>query len=279
LNRQRNLPRAAAANRFLAPKPARAVLNALWLLAGITASTGAIAERTVTELQPSEVAAFVQKNPKVVVQFTSPDKGCRFCVGADKLFTDGVAQSGKDGWKYVRVQWPRWSQIPEFAPPVKVSGVPDHQVYEGGLYKGSGGGRGKSAEALMATIDKVGVPRAPDAPIRVEMTPEVLTGLRFYALRKVMFGTLHDCERQLHGNKPAYAPKMKGWMEAHAAELKLGTRAMLVTLGSKQHPYMDEMNRQAQQVNEKLATDIGIVQGQPAQLPQCDRLADSLDKF
>jgi hypothetical protein len=54
---------------------------------------------------------------------------------------------------------------------------------------------------------------------------------------------------------------------------------MLVTLGSKQHPYMDEMNRQAQQVNEKLATDIGIVQGQPAQLPQCDRLADSLDKF
>jgi hypothetical protein len=255
------------------------MLGALWLLAGVVASTSAMAERNVIELQPSEVSAFVQQNPKVVVQFTSPDKGCGFCVGADKLFTEGVAQSGKDGWKYVRVQWPRWNQMPEFAPPVKVYGVPDHQVYEGGVYKGSGGGRGKNAADLMASIDKVGAPREANAPIRVEMTPEILTGLRFYALRKVLFGALRGCERQLHDNKSVYKPKMQGWMDAHAAELKLGTRAMFATFGSKQHPYQDEMNRQAEQISEKLAKDIGIIDGQPARLAQCDQLAESLDKF
>ena len=260
-----------------------APLRVLWILAGLTASAGAMAERTVTELQPQELPAFVRQHPKVVVQFTSPDTRCGYCVGADKLFTEGVAQAGVEGWKYVRVQWPRWNEMPTFAAPVQVWGVPDHQVYEGGEYKGSGGGRAKDAAALMASIaSKMAGPKptaAAPTPTSADMTPEVRNGLRYYALRKVLGGAVHACERQHHDNKPVYAPKLLGWGNLHAAELKLGTQAMFSTLTAKQHPYMDEMERQAALVSEKLAQDLGIVEGKPAPLAQCDSLADSLNKF
>lgn len=276
----------AAAKPLGSPQPGRPAASTLLLMASMAASTGAMADRTVTDLQPSELGAFVQQHPQVVVQFTSPDKGCGYCIGADKLFTDGVAQSGKEGWKYVRVQWPRWNQMPTFAAPVKVWGVPDHQVYEGGAYKGSAGGRGKDAAALMASIANVGVRpnaaaagAAASAPKPAEMTPEIRTGLRFYALRKVLGGAVHDCERQHHGNKSVYAPQLHAWIDSHAVELKLGTRAMFATMGAKQHPYKDEMAQQSALVSDKLTKDVGIVEGQPATLAQCEELVASLGKF
>lgn len=277
-------PLRAAARAFGWAQAIHPSPSTLWLLAGLMASAGAMAERTITELPPQELPAFVRQHPKVVVQFTSPDTRCGFCVGADKQFTEGVAQDGMDGWKYVRVQWPRWNEMPTFAPPVTVWGVPDHQVYEGGEYKGSGGGRAKSAAALMASIaSKMAGPKptaaAAPTPTPAEMTPEVRNGLRYYALRKVLGGAVHECERQHHGNKPVYAPKLRGWGNLHAAELKLGTQAMFSTLGAKQDPYSDEVTRQAAQVSERLAKGLGIVEGQPATLEQCERLAGSLDTF
>lgn len=266
------------------PQQGHITSRAMLLLAAMAASTSVMAERTVTDLQPSEVSAFVRQHPKVVVQFTSPDKGCGYCVGADALFAEGVAQAGQEGWKYVRVQWPRWNQTPAFAPPVQVWGVPDHHVYESGAYKGSGGGRAKDAAALMAAIASVGARPQPmataaSAPQPAELTPELRNGLRFYALRKVLGGAIHACEHQHHGNKPIYAPQLLGWGDAHAAELKLGTQAMFSTLFVKQHPYQDEMERQAGLVRAKLSKDLGMLDGQPATLAQCERLADSLGQF
>lgn len=276
-------PRAAATFRRV-PQSIAPSSRALLLLAGLTVSTCVLAERTITELQPSELSTFVRRHPKVVVQFTSPDVRCGFCTGADQQFAEGVAQAGMEGWKYARVQWPRWNEMPAFAPPVKVWGVPDHQMYEGGEYKGSAGGRAKDAAALMASLAKLGARTQPTAtsgaaPQPPEMTPEIRNSLRFYALRKVLGGAIHDCERQHHDNKPVYAARLHGWSDAHAAPLKLGTQAMFSTLGAKQHPYLDETARQSSSVSEKLAKDLGIVEGKPTLLEHCERLADSLDKF
>lgn len=257
--------------------------RALWLVAGLLASAGALAERTVTELQPHELPAYLRQHARVVVQFTSPDARCGYCVGADKLYAEGVAQQGVDGWKYVRVQWPRWNEVPTFAAPVQVWGVPDHQVYEAGEYKGSGGGRAKGADALMAAIAGKMPGHTPTAaaaaPGPGDLTPELRNGLRYYALRKVLGGAVHGCERLHHANKPVYAPQLLGWGDRHAAELRLGTQAMFSTFTAKQHPYMDEMERQAALVSEQLAKGLGIVDGQPATLAQCEQLAGSLDTF
>lgn len=276
--------RRMAATRLRSPQLVRAFVSSILLMAGMAASTLAMAERTVTELQPSEVAAFVRQHPKVVIQFTSPDQRCGFCIGADELFTQGVAQSGKDGWKYARVQWPRWKEMPAFAPPVKVTGVPDHQIYEGGAYKGSGGGRAKDAASLMASIENLGKRPRPTASAAAasnasEMTPEIRTGLRFYAMRKVLGSTLHACERQHHDSKPVYADQLHGWGGSHAAELKLGTRAMLSVMNIDKHPFMDEEARQTGLVRSNLVKLVGIVEGKPGTLEQCDKLAASLNKF
>jgi hypothetical protein len=275
--------RTAAAHLRLA-RPFRPSLRSFLLLTSMLASTGAMAERTVTELQPSEMSAFVRQHPKVVVQFTSSDQRCGFCRGADELFTQGVAQSGKDGWKYARVQWPRWNDMPTFSPPVKVAGVPDHQIYENGEYKGSGGGRAKDAASLMASIENLGtrpkpVASAASAQKPAQMTPEIQTGLRFYAMRKVLGSTLHACERQHHDSKPVYATQLHAWGGSNAADLKLGTRAMFSVMGSEQHPFRDEEARQTGLVRAKMLDLVGIAEGKPAALEQCDKLAASLGKF
>jgi hypothetical protein len=257
---------------------------ALWLLAGLVTVTSVMADRTVTELQPSEVSAFVRQNPKVVVQFTSPDVRCGYCVGAERQFVEGVARSGKEGWAYITVQWPRWIDMPTLAPPVKVWGLPDHQIYEGGQFKGSAGGRANDPAALMASIEALHEQTAPtakaaSAPPSAAFTPELRSGLRFYALRKVLGGAIHDCDRQLHGNKPFYAPRLHGWTELHAEALTLGTQAMFSILGVEQHPYRYDMEQQAALVRAKLAKDLGMLEGQPATLAQCEHLADSLGRF
>ena len=250
------------------------VMVALMLL-GV--ATSALAERVVVDLQPLEVAPFIRHNPKVVVQFTSPDRGCGYCIGADKTFTEGVTQLGMDGWKYVRVQWPRWREIPTFDDPVKVSGVPDHQVYLDGAYKGSAGGRANDAATLMASIEgKVNPPKQAQAAV---ITDDLRKGLRAYALRKVLGQTLHDCERNHYDNKPTFVSHMQAWSGANAVDLKLGTRAMLSTLGTKAHPYKDEMAREAQVTRIRLQKTLGLEEGKPLPQEKCEALANQLGTF
>lgn len=251
-----------------------AAMAALMVL-GVASS--ALAERVVVELQPSEVAPFIRQNPKVVVQFTSPDRGCGYCIGADKTFTEGVTQLGMDGWKYVRVQWPRWRDMPTFDAPVKVSGVPDHQIYTDGAYKGSAGGRAKDAATLMASIEgKVNPPQQAPAPL---ITDDLRKGLRAYALKQVLGQTLHECERNHYDNKPTFVSQMQAWSSANAVDLKLGTRAMLSTLGTKTHSYKDEMAREAQVTLIRLQKSFGLEEGKPWPQEQCDALARQLDTF
>ncbi|HPU52686.1 MAG TPA: hypothetical protein PK359_14090 [Burkholderiaceae bacterium] len=54
---------------------------------------------------------------------------------------------------------------------------------------------------------------------------------------------------------------------------------MFSTLGAKQDPYSDEVTRRSALVSDKLAKDLGILEGKPATLEQCEKLAGSMDMF
>lgn len=102
----------------------------------------------VLDVAPDDLAVFLAKNERVVVQFTSPAKSCTYCIGADVLFTNAVSQMGTSGWMYVRTQWPVWNQFPPIAQASGVLGVPDQVVFSRGEVIGRVVGRQADAAAL-----------------------------------------------------------------------------------------------------------------------------------
>lgn len=99
----------------------------------VLAGAGALAAPSVTELTASEIPAFIAKHPNVVMQFTSPDPKCTFCVGADTPFNAVASNSFSQPVAFARVQWPApWRNFPVFAAPLKVSGIPEQKFFKNG---------------------------------------------------------------------------------------------------------------------------------------------------
>lgn len=132
------------------------------LFAGAMLCAGAAFAAPVTELKPDQVAAFVARNDIVVVQFTSPDKTCKYCIGAAEPFDEAAALNKNASIRYARVQWPVWHKMPTFEPLISMYGVPRQVVFRKGKEMQSVGGRPASATELVADVDEVlSLPPAP----------------------------------------------------------------------------------------------------------------------
>lgn len=83
-------------------------------------------------VEPSAIEAFVQTNPRVVVQFTSPDTGCRPCIDAYAGF-NAAADSHKGNVKFIRVQWSPWSQMPKEVAKYNLLAVPARVAFLNGV--------------------------------------------------------------------------------------------------------------------------------------------------
>jgi hypothetical protein len=93
-----------------------------WLLEGVTAfclffSFAVQAQTYLPEIASSDLVAYLKANEKIVVLFTSPDRKCGFCIGADETFSQAVrgissSSSSPPGWRYIVVQWQPWREIP-----------------------------------------------------------------------------------------------------------------------------------------------------------------------
>jgi hypothetical protein len=93
-------------------------------------SLGAAAQ--VEEVAPEKIAAYVKAHRYVFVQFISPDKGCTFCIGADKPFEQTATQL-KGQMPVARVQWSPWAHFPaEIKPVYSGRGIPIEIVYKDG---------------------------------------------------------------------------------------------------------------------------------------------------
>ena len=66
----------------------------------------------VKNVLPEELPAYLKAHKNAVVQFTSPDEKCGYCIGADAAFNQFEnINSGK--FAFVRVQWSPWNKFPD----------------------------------------------------------------------------------------------------------------------------------------------------------------------
>lgn len=66
----------------------------------------------IDEIEPEHLTAYLQKRPRAVIQFTSPDPNCRPCAATYSAFEKAAAAQGKE-LPFARVQWLRWNQPPQ----------------------------------------------------------------------------------------------------------------------------------------------------------------------
>jgi hypothetical protein len=132
------------------------------LFASVMLCAGAAFAAPVTELKPDQVAPFVARNDIVVVQFTSSDKTCKYCIGAAEPFDEAAALNKNKSIQFVRVQWPVWHKMPKFEPLLTMYGVPRQVVFRKGKEMQSVGGRPASATEFIADVAEVlSLPPAP----------------------------------------------------------------------------------------------------------------------
>lgn len=85
----------------------------------------------VERIKPASIAAYLQAQPEVVVQFTSPDEHCRYCVESYPGF-DAAARAYGRAARFVRVEWTPWNAFPEAVSGFGFGGVPAQIAYRSG---------------------------------------------------------------------------------------------------------------------------------------------------
>lgn len=66
----------------------------------------------VDSIPPEAIESYLKNHSDVVVQFTSPDPNCSFCIASFAPFNEAALAHGRLA-KFVRVQWSPWQAIPE----------------------------------------------------------------------------------------------------------------------------------------------------------------------
>ncbi|MBT2971692.1 MAG: hypothetical protein KME56_17440 [Candidatus Thiodiazotropha sp. (ex Ctena orbiculata)] len=86
----------------------------------------------VIEIKPEVLVGKIETQNNTVVQFTSPDKNCRHCIGADSAF-DNFADNHTGNYSFLRVQWSPWNKTPEaIKKEYRIVGLPMHICYRDG---------------------------------------------------------------------------------------------------------------------------------------------------
>ncbi|OBS08425.1 YbbN family protein [Acidihalobacter prosperus] len=85
----------------------------------------------VTTLPIKALPAYLESHTDVVVQFTSPDPGCVYCVHANAPF-QAVSTRFDQRISFVRVQWAPWYRIPAEAKPFGIIALPAQIAFKQG---------------------------------------------------------------------------------------------------------------------------------------------------
>ena len=72
----------------------------------------AVKAGVVEDVAPNKLMAYLETHDDVVLQFTSTDRECGYCTGADKAF-ERFAEKNAGRMSFVRVQWSPWQKTPE----------------------------------------------------------------------------------------------------------------------------------------------------------------------
>ncbi|HEX8612842.1 MAG TPA: thioredoxin family protein [Telluria sp.] len=246
----------------------------------------------VTELTPAEVDAFLSRPGYVVVQLTSPDRGCKYCIGADKTFDQAAAGSTAPDTVFARVQWPVWHKPPNLDKRLDTGGVPRQIVFKDGKEQRQAGGRPESASALLAHIEKIRhLPPAPGKDVTQDSGKEPaapaphtpLTAaqqdvLRLYTRKDLLKELVAACGKLAPTNAPAYDRALQTWTVAHAATLN---EAVMLKLSRTSREDASEetalTQREMRDVDAWMAKDLNITRTKAPNAASCDALATYLE--
>ncbi|NHZ93676.1 hypothetical protein F2P45_32455 [Massilia sp. CCM 8733] len=246
----------------------------------------------VTELKPTEVDAFLARPGYVVVQLTSPDRGCKYCIGADQTFDQAAAESTAPNTVFARVQWPVWHKAPNLGSRVGTGGVPRQIVFKDGKEQRQAGGRPESASALLANIEKIRqLPPAPGRDVTQDSGPEQaapapqmpLTAaqqdvLRLYTRKDLLKELVAACGKVAPPKAVAYERALQTWTLAHAGALN--EAAMLKLSRSSRAEAAEETalaQRDMRDVEAWMAKDLNITRTKGPDAQSCGALAAYLE--
>jgi serine protease inhibitor ecotin len=273
--------------------PSKILYNTL-LAAAILASASAHAA-PVTELSPDKLAAYVAKNELVVVQLTSPDPKCKYCVGADKTFDQAAAQATNPKMKFARVQWPVWHKMPNFAPLFSATGIPRQLVFRGGKEMQSAGGRPENAQVLLQHIDEIlALPAAPgkhyaatvpaaasgSAAPHTPMTAEQRDASRVMIRRDYLASVTQACATMFPKQAGQYQKALDQWRSPRKDKLSQG-ELLMVTRTSREDANETTLLAEAEQKTIKAwqVDKLGIPMDRAPQVKDCDKITASFESL
>ncbi len=114
--------------------------------AGLLVSSVAMtAQAEVVDVSPDKIVTYLESQNSAVVQFTSPDKGCKPCLAAYQDF-DQFAEKNAQRSTFVRVEWKPYYNFPnDIRKKYRLIAVPAQMCFRDG----------KKADALMGLLGKV----------------------------------------------------------------------------------------------------------------------------
>lgn len=240
----------------------------------------------VTELKPGDLAGFLARHHYAVVQLTSPNPSCTYCVGADRTFDQAAALPHRKGLVFARVQWSPWNKFPDFGPLItEVYGLPSHFVFQRAKVVSNVAGRPRSAEQLLANIDEAidhpPPPRspagpAPDAapePLPAPLTDAEQRTTRLGVRQQFIAAVAEACGRKFPAHAQQYRAAVQAWSSANKAVLDQA--AMLVITRSSRAdakamaPLIDAEQKALQAWQ---ADNMGIPMQKAPTMADCDKL-------
>ncbi|QCB47234.1 hypothetical protein [Hydrogenophaga sp. PAMC20947] len=249
----------------------------------------------VVELKPEEVAAFLAKHPYAVVQATSPDSSCTYCVGADKVFDQAAAQKHSLPWVFARVQWSPWNKTPDFGDTMKVYGAPAHFVFLKGQPARDAGGRPVSANQFAQTIARIAgangtqgqaavagngaVPKlgkpATEAPAQGDMALS-----RLMARDQFLARTVKACGQMYPNAQGGLTAIYQQWQTANkAARDAAAMQLMQFATRQERAPFDAALRAEKASVQKLLTQDLGIDWKKKPTAAQCGLVVDRVTKL
>lgn len=242
----------------------------------------------VEELKPAQLAAYVAAHEYVVVQLTSPDPGCGYCVGADKIFDRAAAAPHRPALAFVRVQWSPWRQTPDFGKLMPVYGVPTQYVFNKGRLLGDISGRPAGTQAFMANVDEViadppvdrvaaepqaAAPEAPSAPLSDAEQAALRQMIRRDAL-KLVTGM---CGSRFPDHAKTYQDALQAWSGARQAGLNQAAKLMLVRTSRADAAVVGKLVETEQKAMQAWHRNkLGLSMQKAPTMADCDKIAAGL---
>ena len=248
----------------------------------------AVQAAPVKDLKPQELAAYLAAHETVVVQFTSPDRKCKYCPGAAEAYARAVAPAKDPSVKFARVQWPVWHKFPDFGKIEKPFGLPEQLIYLKGEVIGSVNGKPGDARVFLAKVQ-----RARDNPMNTTdrqraymlaaqepakpMSAHEDRLVRIMARKDLLSEFLSICEQRFPAVRSKVRKAHHDWVQSQEKDLD---RAAIVMLARSNHEDAKLTLSLADEENGKLQTwvtgDLAILPRKSPEAGDCLKLANSL---